>query len=428
MSEILRDPKFDVASGVNDEDFNFEEALDASFKRVYTGNIVKGYITAVNSSEAIVDIGTKHTGYVALAELTRDPNLKPSDVVSPGDFISFQVIKINDAEGIVQLSKIKVDERDGLDKVIKARENDSIIEGVVTSAVKGGVLAYTDGVKVFIPASQTGLGKEDKLESLIKKNVKFKIIELSEQGGKAVGSIRAALSAVKKEAEAKFWETAEVGGVYKGAVKSLTKYGAFVDLGGIDGMIHISELSWDRIKHPSEAVKVGAILEVYIKDMNRESGRISLGYKKHEDNPWIKFVEDFKTGDVIKGKVVSITPFGAFVRIAPNIDGLIHISQLSLQRVANVKDVVSVGDEVEAKITEIDADNKKVSVSMRVLLEEAGLPEGEESESAGLAEYVNETEPSADVSEPAEAVESAEVTEAAAESDEAPDENSGENE
>lgn len=354
-----------------EEDFNFEEALDASFKKIYTGQRVKGYITAVNDAEAIVDVGTKHTGYVSLDELTNDPALKPADVVKPGDEVELIVIKVNDAEGIVTLSKKKVDALLGFDKIVKAKEEDAILEGTVTGVVKGGVIVLYEGIRVFIPASQATARRDDKLEELVKTTVKFKIIEVNEQRGKAVGSIKVVRNAEKDAAKAKFWESVNVGDVFKGEVKSLTTYGAFVDLGGIDGMVHISELSWNRIKHPSEVVNAGDVIEVYVKELDKEANRISLGYKKTEDNPWVKFANEYKVDDVVKAKVVSITPFGAFAQIIPGIDGLIHISQIADKRVTNVKDVLAIGDEVDAKITEIDIEKKRISISMRALLETA---------------------------------------------------------
>lgn len=369
MSEIIKN---------NDEDFDFASALDASFKKIYTGQRVKGYITAVNNTEATVDIGTKQTGYIALSELTDDPTLKVSDVVKVGDEVDLIVIKINDAEGIVNLSKKKVDAMVGFDKLVKAKEEDAVLEGTVTNVVKGGVIVITEGTRVFIPASQATARRDEKLENLLKKTVKFKIIEINEQKFKAVGSIKAVLNAEKDAAKAKFWENVKVGDKFKGEVKSITNYGAFVDLGGIDGMVHISELSWNRIKHPSEVVKVGDVIEVFVKELDSESGRISLGYKKDEDNPWVKFANEYAVGDVVEAKVVSITPFGAFAQIIPGIDGLIHISQIANKKVANVKDVLSVGDVVKAKITEIDTDKKRISMSIRELLEEEGTDESAE--------------------------------------------------
>lgn len=368
MAEILED------------DINFEEALEQSFKKVHTGERVKGYIAAVNNSEAIVDIGTKHTGYVPLSELTDDQTKKPSDIVSVGEEVDLIVTKINDQEGIVTLSKKKVDELVGFDNIAKAKEEDAVLDGVVLNVIKGGILVSVDGVRVFVPASQTGLGRDKNLDELLKQKVQIKIIEVNESRRRAVGSIKAVAKAQKEAAKAAFWETAEIGKVYKGEVKSLTNYGAFVDLGGIDGMVHISELSWSRIKHPSQVVKVGDILEVYIKELDKESGRISLGFKKAEDNPWVKFQNNYSVGDVVKATIVSTTPFGAFAQIIEGVDGLIHISQIADKRVDNVNDVLSVGQEVDVKITEVDLDKKRISISIRALLEDSAAEETEDAE------------------------------------------------
>ena len=352
-----------------EEDINFEEALDQSFKKIHTGEKVKGIVAALNNTEAIVDVGTKHTGYIPLSELTDDPTKKPADVVSVGDEIDLIVTKINDQEGIVTLSKKKVDEQKGFEEIIKAKEEETVLEGTVQNVVKGGVIVAYAGVRVFIPASQSGLPRNAEMDVLLKTKVRFVILEVTENRRRAVGSIKAVQKAEKDAAKEKFWETAEVGATFKGEVKSLTSYGAFVDLGGIDGMVHISELSWKRIKHPSEVVKVGDFVEVYIKELDKDNNRISLGYKKTEDNPWEKFKANYNVGDVIPVKVVSITPFGAFAQIIDGVDGLIHISQLADKRVENVKDIVSIGDEVQVKIIDIDIENKRISISMRALLE-----------------------------------------------------------
>ena len=246
----------------------------------------------------------------------------------------------------------------------------NILEGTVNAAVKGGVIVTYAGVRVFIPASQSGLPRGAEMDSLVKTTQRFTILEVNEHRRRAVGSIKAVLKAEKDAAKEAFWETAEIGKTYKGEVKSLTSYGAFVDLGGIDGMVHISELSWKRIKHPSEVVKVGDFIEVYIKDLDKENNRISLGYKKQEDNPWEKFKANYAVGDVIDATIVSITPFGAFAQIIPGVDGLIHISQISTESVTNINNVLTVGQEVEAKIIDINDEKKKVSLSIRALLED----------------------------------------------------------
>jgi len=381
-AHIIKEVQTQMSENVKimDEEFDFEKALDESFKRIYTGNRVKGYITAVNDAEAVVDVGTKHTGYVPLSELTDDPSLKPQDVVSVGDEVELIVIKVNDAEGIVTLSKKKVDALVGFDTIVKAKEEGTVLSGVVVGVIKGGVLVSYNGTKVFVPASQATLRRDDKLEELVKKTVEFKIIEVNEQRGRAVGSIKEVAKANKTAAQAKFWESANVGDVIKGQVKSITDFGVFVDLGGIDGMVHRTELSWTRIKHPSDVVKVGDTLEVYIKELDKEKNRISLGYRKAEDNPWETFKAKYNVDDVVKATVVSITPFGAFAQIIPGIDGLIHISQIANQRVSKVADLLSVGQEVEAKITEIDIENQRISISMRALLPEE--PAAEEAEAA----------------------------------------------
>ena len=289
------------------------------------------------------------------------------------------VIKVSDQDGFVTLSKKKVDEQAGVEKVVKAMEEGTVLEGVVAAAVKGGISVFYEGVRVFIPASQTGQPRDVDLEKMKGETVKFVIIEAPEARKRsAVGSIKKVSQKEREAAKAKFWETAEVGKEYEGEVKSLTSYGAFVDLGGIDGMVHISELSWKRIRHPREVVSVGDVLKVYIKSLDKEHDRISLGYKKAEDNPWEKFKSEYHVDDIVSAKIVSITSFGAFAQVIDGVDGLIHISQLSDHRVDNVKDVVAVGDEVQVKITNIDLDNKRISLSIREALEENDADEDEE--------------------------------------------------
>ncbi|MBP3747168.1 MAG: bifunctional 4-hydroxy-3-methylbut-2-enyl diphosphate reductase/30S ribosomal protein S1 [Ruminococcus sp.] len=372
----------EILAANQDEEIDFAQAIDESFKKIHTGEKVKGTVVAVNNTEAIVDLGTKHTGYVALDDLTDDSTKKPADIVSVGDEIELIVIKVNDAEGTCALSKRKVDEQAGYEKILKAKEEGTVLEGVVQHVVNKGVTLNVLGVRVFIPASQTGLPRGAELDQLLKQKVEFTIIEVTEGRKRAVGSIKAVQNAKKAEAQAKFWETAEVGATYTGKVKSLTSFGAFVDLGGIDGMVHISELSWKRIKHPSEVVNVGDTLEVYIKDLNREENRISLGYKKTEDNPWEIFKANYQVGDVVKATIVSITSFGAFARIIDGVDGLIHISQIADKKVENVKDILTVGDEVDVKIIDIDHESKRISISMRALLDEGDNAEEADDEAA----------------------------------------------
>ena len=376
-AHIIKEVIFTMEENLNkvpetEEDIDFAQAIDETFKKLKNGDRVKGTVMSIASNgEVIVDVGVKQTGTVPSGELSSDPTKKAEDIVKVGDEIDLIVIKVSDQDGIVTLSKKRVDEQAGVDKVIKAKEEGTILEAVVTNVVKGGVNVYYEGVRIFIPASQTGLPREASLDELKGQTVKFVILEAPERKKSAVGSIRFVSRQEKEAAKAEFWKNAEIGKEYEGEVKSLTSYGAFVDLGGIDGMVHISELSWNRIKHPSQVVSVGDVLKVYIKDLDPDKQRISLGYKKAEDNPWEQFKANYEIGDVVTAKIVSITSFGAFAQIIEGVDGLIHISQLADRRVENVKDVVSVGDEVQVKIIGIDLDNKRISISMRELLDAA---------------------------------------------------------
>ncbi len=368
MSEILKE-----------EEMSFEEMLNQSFKSTYTGEKVKGIVTGIAPNEITVDIGTKHTGYVPLSELTNDPSLSTEDIVKKGDEIELVVLRVNDVEGTVMLSKKRLDAQAGFEKVMAAAGTGEVLSGTVTDVVKGGILAVTEGVKVFIPASLSGVSKNEPLEQLLKQKVDFVIREVNEKRHRAVGSIKDVLKEQKKVLEDKFWSEVEVGKRYQGVVKSITSYGAFVDLGGVDGMVHISELSWLRIKHPSDVVKVGDVLDVYVKDIDVENKKISLGYKKTEDNPWEVLKRDYEVGSVVTAKVVSMTAFGAFAQIIPGVDGLIHISQISNERINKPQDVLTIGQEVQVQITDIDFEKKRVSLSMKALLEDNAQEEAVEA-------------------------------------------------
>lgn len=348
---------------------NFEELLEESFKNYNTDGRVHGVVVGVTPTEVRVDVGRKQTGIIPLNELSSDPNAKPEDLVKVGDELDLIIMKTNDQEGTILLSKRLLDAQKGWDEIIKAEEEKTVLTGVVTDVVKGGVIAVTNGVRVFIPASQATATRGENLENLLKKEVSFRIIEVTKQRKRAVGSIRSVLNEERKKKAEEFWASAEVGKKYTGTVKSLTSYGAFVDIGGIDGMVHISELSWNRIKNPSEVVSVGDTVEVYIKALDQEKGKISLGYKKAEDNPWEILKRDYPVGTVCEVEIAGLTQFGAFARIIPGIDGLIHVSQISNERVEKPEDVLSVGQKVQVKITAIDFENKRISLSMKALLE-----------------------------------------------------------
>ena len=348
---------------------SFEELLEAS---LVTSNDqkVKGTVLAVNSSEIQVDIGRKHTGIVPYREYSNDPNADMVNEVHVGDVLDLIIMRTNDQEGTVTLSKRRYDSIAGWDKIVEAKESGEILEGKVTEINKGGVVVTCNGVRVFVPASQATLNRVESLDFLKGTDVKFRIIEIN-RGRRAIGSIRSVLRDEKKAAEAKFWENIEVGQTIHGTVKTLTSYGAFVDLGGVDGMVHVSELSWNRIKHPSEVVNVGDEIDVVVKAIDLEKHKISLGYKKESDNPRTILAEKYPVGTVVKVKIVSMTDYGAFARVIDGIDGLIHISQISDHRIEKPQDVLKVGQEVDAVIADINFDNPKprVSLSIKALLE-----------------------------------------------------------
>ena len=385
----------------------FAEMLEQSFSENDTGKIVKGVVENITPTEVFVDVpGRKQTGVIAREDLSAEPFEKCEDVVSKGDVLDLIILKTNDQDGVLKLSKKLTDSFKGWEDIVKAKENDEILEGTVTAVVRGGVLATVKGTRVFIPASLSGVPKNEELSILKGTSARFKIIDINEQRRRAVGSIRAVLSEERRKAREEAWSKLEEGMKLTGTVKSLTNYGAFVDIGGIDGMIHISELSWTRIKHPSEVVKVGDQVEVYIKSLDQEKKKISLGFKKIEDNPWEILKRDYPIGTVIKGsKIVGVTSFGAFATVIPGIEGLIHISEISWSRIKSPADVLKVGDEVDVLITNIDFDKKRVSLSIKQLTEkpeeriEALQPDEEE---ASDAEQPAQEETAADESTAAE--------------------------
>lgn len=365
------------------------EALEYSLSHMSTDQHVKGYVLAVTPTEIQVDIGRKHAGYVPIDEYSADPDVKAQDEVKVGDVLDLIVMRTNDQEGTVMLSKKRYDASAIWENFCESAGTDEILSGKVVETVKGGVLVMSKGIRVFIPASQATASRGESLDDLLHQTVRFRILEVNRQRHRAVGSIRSVLRDERKEQEAEFWNNIEEGKVYTGKVKSLTSYGAFVDLGGVDGMVHISELSWRRIKNPSEVVSVGDVIEVYVKSFDPEKRRVSLGYKKAEDNPWSIFLRDYSEGDVVKAKIVSMTAYGAFANIIEGIDGLIHISQISHDRIGKPQDVLTVGQEVEAKITQIDTERKRISLSIKALTE----PEEPVVEEAAVEEAAAEETP-----------------------------------
>ena len=356
---------------------NFAELLEQSIKTLNTGDKVVGIVTCIGNTEVQVDLGTKHAGYIPYDEISTDPSVKPEDVLKVGDEIEVFVVRVNDQEGTVQLSKKKLDGMKVWDEMAAYVEDKTTVEGVITEDNKGGLVANVKGVRVFIPASQSGIAKGGDMTGLKGQTVKMKITEVNRARRRVIGSIRAVAAEERKANREKIWAEIEVGKQYHGVVKSLTSYGAFVDIGGVDGMVHVSELSWNRIKTPADVVKVGDEIDVYVIGFDPEKHKISLGYKTAEMNPWNQFMSKFSVGDVVDAKIVKLMTFGAFAEIIPGVDGLIHISQIADRRIGKPEDVLAEGQEVQVKITDVDAENKRISLSIRALLEEDAAEDAE---------------------------------------------------
>ena len=359
---------------------SFEELLEKSFKTLNTGEKVTGIVTAIGPTEVQVDLGCKQAGYIAIDELSADPNVKPEDVVKVGDEIETYIIRVNDVEGYAMLSKKRLDAVKVWDDIAEACENKTTLEGKVTEENKGGIVVNVKGVRVFVPASQSGQPRGAELSEMIGQTVSLRITEVNRARRRVVGSIRAVQYEARQAAQAEIWNNIEVGKHYNGVVKSMTSYGVFVDIGGVDGMVHISELSWSRIKNPAEVVSVGDPLDVYVISFDPEKRKISLGVKDHSCNPWDKFMETYKVGDVANVRIVKLMAFGAFAEVVPGVDGLIHISQIADRRIEKPSDVLSEGQMVDAKITAIDEEKQKISLSIRALLTPAADEEAEDKE------------------------------------------------
>ncbi len=363
ITEVLK-----VMEEIKNRDFS--EMLEDSLKTLHTGETVIGTVFTISENEIKLDLGAKFTGVLTKEQITDDPAAKLSEMFKVGDEIEVFVIRVEDGKGLATVSKKRVDADNSWVVLKEAYESGEVLEGKVVSQNKGGVVVSAKNNAVFVPASQTGIARGGDLSVLVGTTQKIKLIEFDEGRKKALGSIKVILNEEKKAREEAVWATLEVGKHYMGTVKNLTAYGAFVDIGGVDGMVHNTELSWKRIKHPSQVVSVGQEIDVFIKELDLEKRRISLGYKTQEMDSWFQFTQKFKEGDVVSAKIVSLMPFGAFAEVYEDVDGLIHISRISTERINSPADVLKVGDVVDVKITEIDDENRKLALSIRALKEE----------------------------------------------------------
>ena len=348
---------------------NFSQMLEGSLKTLHTGETVTGTVFTIGQNEIKLDLGAKFTGVLTREQITDDPDVKLNEMFKIGDQVDVFVIRVEDGKGIATVSKKRVDADNSWVVLKDAQESGEVIEGKIVSMTRGGVLLSYLGNTVFVPASQTGIARGGDLSVLVGTVQKVRIIEFDVAKKKAIGSIKVILNEEKKAREEAAWAGLEVGAEFVGVVKNLTNYGAFVDIGGVDGMVHNSELSWKKIKHPSQVVSVGQQIKVYIKELDVEKKRISLGYKTQDMDSWYKFTQEYNVGDVVSAKIVSIMPFGAFAEVYDDVDGLIHISRISTERINSPADVLKVGDVVDVKIIEIDNENRRLALSIRALIE-----------------------------------------------------------
>ncbi len=376
----------EVQSTMNTENFDFEAMLEESLRTLHTGETVTGYVDAIEKNAIYVNLGTKVTGVVAREKITDDMSIDLHELVKIGDEVEAFVIRVNDREGMAQLDMRRVKNDKAWREMVALKESGEVVDATITAAIKGGVLADVNGYKVFMPASQISVDRIEDLSTVVGQVKKVVIIDIDNAKKRAVCSAKVIEKAEKKAIADKVWETLEVDQHFRGTVKNLIQSGAFVDIGGVDGLIPNSELSWRRIKHPSQVVKVGQEVEVYIKELDRENRKITLGYRTEEMDPFFAFKNTYKVGDDVEAKIVSIMPFGAFAEVMDGADGLIHISKISREKVAKPEDVLSVGQVVKARITEIDAENRKFNLSMRVYEDEEFNAKRAEERAAAKAE------------------------------------------
>ena len=390
---IIKEVSNKMSDEIMEIEQSFAEMLEESFKILNTGDRVTGTVAAITPTEIQVELGVKYPGTIPLSELSDDPEVKAEDIAKVGDEIEAIVMLVSDRDCVVKLSKKRLDADKNWEAVENAVENKDVLEGVITEENKGGLVANVKGIRVFIPASQSGKPRGADLSEMVKTKVQLRITEVNRARRRVVGSIRAVAAEARAAAAAAIWENIEAGKRYSGTVKSLTSYGAFVDIGGVDGMVHISELSWSRIKNPAEVVSVGDSVEVYVISFDPEKKKISLGMKDHSQEPWTVFTGKYSVGDAVPVRIVKLMTFGAFAEIVPGVDGLIHISQVADHRVEKPGDVLSEGETVDAKIIAIDNEHKKVSLSIRALLESAPASDEDEAEAESEPVAAVETEP-----------------------------------
>ena len=346
-------------------ELTFEQMLEESLKTIRNGEVVDGTVIDVKPDEIVLNIGYKADGIITRSEYTNDSNADLTTMVSVGDPMTVKVLKVNDGEGQVLLTYKRLAAEKGNERLKEAYENHEGLKAPVTQILGGGLSVVVDEARVFIPASLVSDTYEKDLSKYQDQEIEFVISEFNPRRNRVIGDRRQLLVAEKAEKQKELFEKLHVGDTVEGVVKNVTDFGAFIDLGGVDGLLHISEMSWGRVENPKKVFKVGDELKVLVKDIH--DTKIALSLKFPESNPWANAAEDYAVGTVITGKVARMTDFGAFVELAPGVDALLHVSQISKAHVDKPSDVLKVGEEVTAKIVDLNEAEKKISLSMKAL-------------------------------------------------------------
>ena len=357
-------------------ELSFEQMLEDSVKTIRNGEIVQGTVIDVKDDEIILNIGYKADGIITKNEYTNDSSVVLTDVVKPGDTMEAKVLKVNDGEGQVTLTYKRLAAEKGNKRLEEAFENQEVLKAPVTQVLDGGLCVNVEEARVFIPASLVSDTYEKDLSKYADQEIEFVITEFNPRRRRIIGNRKQLLLAEKAEKQKELLAKINVGDKVEGVVKNVTDFGAFIDLGGADGLLHISEMSWGRVENPKKVFNVGDKVTVLIKDINGD--KIALSLKFPEENPWLTAAEDFAVGNVVKGKVARMTDFGAFVELAPGVDALLHVSQISQEHVEKPSDVLKIGQEVEAKIVDFNEEEKKISLSIKALAAPAEDAETEE--------------------------------------------------
>lgn len=361
-------------------EMSFEQMLEESFKTIRNGEVVEGTVIDVKPDEIILNIGYKSDGIITRNEYTNEPNVDLTTVVSVGDTMEAKVVKVNDGEGQVLLSYKRLAAEKGSKRLEEAFENQEVLTAKVAQVLAGGLSVIIDETRVFIPASLVSDVYEKDLTKYEGQDIEFVITEFNPRRRRIIGDRKQLLVAKKAEMQKALFESIHVGDVVEGTVKNVTDFGAFIDLGGADGLLHISEISWGRVENPKKVFKVGEKVKAFIKDIN--DTKIALSMKFEEDNPWNNAAEKYAVGTIVTGVVARMTDFGAFVELAPGVDALLHVSQISAEHVEKPADVLKVGQEVEAKIVDFNEEDKKISLSIKAF----NAPETEEEDDSDIAD------------------------------------------